>query len=371
MNGQSHEYYMNRAIKLALKGRGAVRPNPMVGAVLVKDGRVISEDYHRVFGGWHAERSCILNCREPVEGSTLYVTLEPCCHYGKTPPCTDIIISSGIRRVVVGTKDPNPLVAGRGIGLLKARGIEVICGVCREQCLELNRVFFHYIRTGLPYVTLKYAMTMDGRTATFSGKSRWITGEAARQQVHEERSAHSGIMAGIGTVLADDPLLTCRIPGGKTPVRIICDTQLRLPVDSKLVKTAGETPLIVATACGDKSRRTALTAAGCQLLDVPRGEGGLDLYGLMKALGEKKLDSIFLEGGSTLAWYALKAGLVQRVLAFIAPKIFGGVTAPGAAGGPGVDDPASAFMLRPKSVRRFGDDFLIESEVVSDVYRDY
>ena len=367
---RNDEYYMQRAIALARRGEGAVHPNPMVGAVLVKDGRVIAEDYHRVYGGFHAERGCLLNCREPAKGGTLYVTLEPCCHYGKTPPCTDIIIDSGVRRVVVGTKDPNPLVSGRGIQILKDHGIEVVCGVCREECLELNRIFFHYIRTGMPYVTLKYAMTMDGKTAAASGKSRWITGEAARHRVHEERGRHRGIMVGIGTALADDPLLTCRLEGQKSPVRIVCDSALRLPLSSKLVQTARQTPLMIATACTDEARRAPYMAEGCQLINVPRDDGGLKLDVLMRALGERKIDSILLEGGSTLAWSALKAGVVQRVLAFIAPKILGGCQAPGAVGGPGAESPDAAFKLKLRHTEPVGCDFLMESEVISDVYRD-
>lgn len=369
---------MERAIELALKGEGRVNPNPLVGAVLVKDGTIISEGWHEYYGGFHAERNCILNCSQDTRGSVMYVTLEPCCHYGKTPPCTEIIMSSGIKKVVVGTMDPNPLMSGNGVRILREHGIEVVCGVLEQKCRNLNRVFFHFVKTGEPYVTLKYAMTMDGKTATRSKKSKWITGETARHAVHEERKRSSGIMVGIGTVLADDPLLTCRIENGKNPVRIICDTHLTLPMESRLVKTASDVPVIIATACSDKTRQMPYMQYGCQIVEVPEvfntgsdSAGSLDLRALMKKLGKMDIDSILLEGGSTLAWSALNSGIVQRVITYIAPKIFGGVQAPGAVGGLGVDEPAEAFCLRPVAMGHVGEDFYIESEVEMNVHRNH
>ena len=230
--------YMALAVELAERGVGWVSPNPLVGAVLVKDGCVIGRGWHERCGGLHAERAALADCREDPAGAVLYVTLEPCCHTGRQPPCTEAILAAGIRRVVVGSMDPNPLVAGKGVELLRTHGVEVETGVLREQCDALNPVFFHYIRTKRPYVVMKYAMTLDGKIAAYTGASRWITREAARRHVHEMRHRYRGILAGVGTVLSDDPLLTCRIPGGRDPVRIICDTSLRTPLDSRIVRTA-------------------------------------------------------------------------------------------------------------------------------------
>ena len=214
--------YMSIALKLAEKGCGKVSPNPMVGAVIVKEGRIIGQGSHLCFGGPHAERNALASLTESPRGATLYVTLEPCCHHGKTPPCTDAIVESGIRRVVIGTRDPNPMVSGKGTGVLITNGIEVTEGILEEECRELNHVFFHYIKTGRPLVVMKYAMTLDGKTATRAGHSRWITGERSRQRVHEDRSRYFAVMCGVGTILADDSLLTCRLPATRNPVRIIC-----------------------------------------------------------------------------------------------------------------------------------------------------
>ena len=215
------EKWMRRALHLAERGIGQVNPNPLVGAVIVRDGRTLGEGWHERYGGPHAERNALGHCVGSPEGATLYVNLEPCCHTGRNPPCTDAILESGIRRVVVGSLDPNPLVAGRGISLLREKGIEVVIGILKEESDAINAPFFHYIRTGTPYVVLKYAMTLDGKIASRTGASRWITGEAARERVHQDRGRYAAVMVGIGTVLADDPLLTCRIEGGRSPLRII------------------------------------------------------------------------------------------------------------------------------------------------------
>lgn len=253
--------YMKLALELAKKGLGWTSPNPMVGALLVKDGRIIGQGYHARYGELHAERSALAACTEDPEGSTLYVTLEPCCHQGRQPPCTDAILEAKIARVVVGSGDPNPLVAGKGIQLLQDHGISVTEHVLEEECQALNAVFFHYIRTKRPYVVMKYAMTMDGKIAAYTGASKWITGEAARAHVQTLRHRYRGIMAGIGTVLADDPLLTCRMEGGRDPVRIICDTDLRIPLSSQIIRTAGTVPTIIATCCGDDRTLTGSGAS--------------------------------------------------------------------------------------------------------------
>ena len=245
---------MRLALELAKRGCGWTNPNPMVGAVLVKHGRIIGQGYHTRYGELHAEREALKACTESPEGATMYVTLEPCCHHGKQPPCTDAILEAGIARVVVGSEDPNPLVAGKGLERLRVQGVEVATGVLRDACDALNQVFFHFIQTRRPYVVMKYAMTMDGKIATRTGASQWITGEAARRRVHQDRHRYAAVLAGIGTVLADDPLLTCRLEGGKNPIRVLCDTHLRIPLHSQIVRTAREVPTILAAVSPEPGR---------------------------------------------------------------------------------------------------------------------
>ena len=243
--------YMKLALQLAQKGCGWIAPNPMVGAVLVKDGQIIWQGWHKKYGQPHAERNALASCRADPKGAVMYVTLEPCCHYGKQPPCVDAILESGIRRVVVGSGDPNPLAAGNGIAVLRAHGVEVTENILREECDGLNRVFFHYITTKRPFVSMKYAMTMDGKIAAYTGASKWVTGETARNHVQQQRHRFSGIMVGVGTILTDDPLLTCRMENGRNPIRIICDTHLRTPLQAQVIVTAKQVPTIVATCCCD------------------------------------------------------------------------------------------------------------------------
>ncbi len=364
----SDEEYMRIALELAKKGCGFVAPNPMVGAVIVKDGRIIGQGFHEKYGEAHAERNALAACTESPRGATMYVTLEPCCHYGEQPPCVEAILETGISRVVVGSRDPNPLVAGKGAGILREKGVEVVNDVLREECDSINYVFFHYIQYGKPYVVMKYAMTMDGKIATRTGKSKWITGEAARRHVHEQRHRFSAIMVGRGTVLADDPMLTCRMEGGRNPLRIVCDTGLNIPVTSQIAETAGQIPTILATCCREPEKQETFLRKGCHILTVREESGHLDLRDLMSKLGEMKIDSILLEGGATLNWAALKSGIVQRVQTYISPRLFGGETAKAPVGGRGVDLPAEGIMLKNSRVTLFGKDFLIESEVESSVY---
>ena len=359
----SDEEYMRLALHLAEKGCGWVSPNPMVGAVIVKEGRIIGRGWHEKYGGLHAERNALAACTESPAGSTLYVTLEPCCHYGKQPPCVDAILEAGIRRVVVGSGDPNPLVAGKGIAILRAHGIEVTEHVLREDCDRLNRVFFHYITTKQPFVSMKYAMTLDGKIAAYTGASRWITGEAARAHVQHQRHRFRGIMVGVGTVLADDPSLECHMEGGRNPVRIICDTHLRTPPEAQVVTTAGSTPTILATCCTDEKRLNTYQSKGCQVLCLHAENNHVDLVQLMEQLGQMQIDSVLLEGGGTLNWAALNTGIVQQVQAYIAPKLFGGKDAKTPVEGLGVPSPAAAFHLKDSRICRLGEDFLIESEV--------
>ena len=360
--------YMKMALELAQKGMGFTAPNPMVGAVIVKNGRIIGQGYHRKYGGLHAEREALAACTEEPEGAYIYVTLEPCCHYGKQPPCVNAILEAGIRRVIIGSSDPNPLVAGKGIRILKDHGIEVTENILKEECDKLNEAFFYYIQNKKPYVVMKYAMTMDGKIAAYTGESKWVTGEVARIHVQKQRLKYTGIMVGVGTVLADDPMLTCRLENSRNPVRIICDSHLRTPLTSKIVRTAKTIPTILASSSKDQQKIKNYEELGCQVLYVPEKNGHIDLNRLMELLGAAKIDSILLEGGGSLNWSALESGIVQKVQTYIAPKLFGGEEAKTPVEGKGFPDPASAVLLKNSEIIRLGDDFLIESEVKSNVH---
>lgn len=358
------EFYMKRAIELAKNGEGFVSPNPLVGAVIVKDDKIIGEGYHEKCGDLHAERNALKNCKESPSGGTIYVTLEPCCHYGRTPPCTEAIIEAGISRVVIGSRDPNPLVSGNGARLLRENGIEVVEGFLRDECDKLNPIFFQYITTKLPYVSLKYAMTADGKIATVTGKSKWITGEAARNDVHLLRRKHRAIMVGIGTVLADDPMLNCRIQNGRNPIRIICDSNFRIPLNSNICKTANEIETIVVSAVEDREKQTVLNTLGVKTLVLGDGSGKVNISALVKYLGENGVDSVLLEGGGTLAYSALKSGVVKHIYAYIAPKIFGGEGAKTPVSGMGIDLPDKCFSLKRTSFKEIGEDILVEYDVL-------
>ena len=357
--------YMLQAIQLAKQGEGWTNPNPMVGAVIVKNGRIIGKGYHKKCGGLHAERNAIASLTESAEGATIYVTLEPCCHYGKTPPCTEAIIEQKIKRVVIGSRDPNPKVSGKGIKMLQEAGIEVIEDFMREECDRLNPVFFHYITTKTPYVVMKYAMTLDGKIATKTGASKWITGEAARAEVQHMRHRYMGIMAGIGTVLADDPMLNVRVEGWKSPIRILCDSGLRIPLDGQIVKSAGKYRTIVAYADSEntEAKRKRLHEMGVETICCPDENNQVDLKKLMKYLGEEGIDSILLEGGGTLNDSALRAGIVQEVQAFIAPKLFGGMNSKTPVEGIGVRFPSEAVKLKCTDICQIGEDIRITCQV--------
>lgn len=374
------EKYMRRAIELAKKGSGHVNPNPLVGAVIVRDGEIIGEGYHECYGQLHAERNAIANAKKrgnSLEGSTIYVTLEPCCHYGKTPPCTEAIIEEKIARVVVGSDDPNPLVSGKGFQMLREKGIEVIPHFLKEECDAMNHVFFHYIRTGTPYVAMKYAMTMDGKIACYTGDSKWVTGEESRAHVQTLRNHYKGIMAGIGTVLADDPMLNCRIEGGRDPIRIIADSHLRIPMDSQLVRTAGQQPLIVACLPDANEEKAAqLKEKGIEVLRIPgvttaditeEQKEVISLPVLMKELGARKIDGILLEGGGQLNESALQAGIVDRIYCYIAPKIFGGAQAKTPVEGQGLTRAADAWQFDRIGMQEFGQDILLEYEKAQEL----
>ena len=358
-------YYMRMALAEAEKGRGFTNPNPMVGAVIVKDGKIISKGYHHRCGEGHAEVEAFRAAGDAdVTGATIYVTLEPCSHYGKTPLCADLIVSKKVGRVVVAAMDPNPLVAGRGVEKIRAAGIEVTTGVLAEESIRLNEIFMKYIVGKEPFVLYKSAMSLDGKTAAPNGESQWISCEESRHEVHELRHQYMAIMVGSETVLKDDPMLTCRIQGGKDPIRIVCDSRLRIPMDCKLVQTAREIPLIVA--CSDTAsmkKMSALQEAGVQVIPMECEGDHIDLKQLVQQLGSNGIDSILLEGGATLAYSAFESGIVDKVQFYIAPMLIGGSTSRTSLGGSGIAHLADAYGLEDMQVRRSGQDLCITAYV--------
>ena len=365
MNDKLNEKYMELALTLALKGKGTVSPNPMVGAVIVKDGRIIGEGYHQRYGEGHAEVNAFKNASEDVKGATMYVTLEPCSHYGKTPPCAEKIVEKKIKKVVIGILDPNPLVSGRGVKILQDAGIEVESGILNDKCIKINEIFMKYIVKKEPFVVMKSAMSLDGKIATAAGESKWITGEKSRRNVHVLRKELSAIMVGVETVIKDNPELTCRIENGINPIRIVVDSTLRIPIDSKIIKTADKVKTIIATTKkAEKNTIEILEDYGVQIIIADTNkEGRVDLKDLMKKLGEAKIDSILLEGGAKLNFSALEEGIVDKVQIYIAPKIIGGENAKGPVGGLGIDKLEQAFKLKEITYKTVGEDILIEGYI--------
>ena len=355
--------FMQRAIELAWCGRGFASPNPMVGAVIVKNGRIIGEGFHRKCGELHAERNAFASLSESACGAEMYVTLEPCCHYGRTPPCTEAIIENGISKIYIGSRDPNPLVSGKGAELLRKHGIEVIEDFMRAECDELNPVFFHYITTKKPYVVLKYAMTLDGKIAAYTGRSQWITGETARKHVHLLRGTYSAVLAGIGTVLADDPMLNCRIENAHQPLRVVADSSLRIPAENSLCRSAREYSLLIACTKADKHKKAALEAIGAEVAELPERDGHVDLGALMEFLAKKQISSVMIEGGGGLSYSALKSGIVDHVCAYIAPKLLGGRDAKTPVEGIGADCPDNAAILTNRRLTVLDGDILLEYDV--------
>lgn len=355
--------FMERAIELAKLGIGFTSPNPLVGAVIVKEDKIIGEGYHEIYGGHHAEINTFKNATQDVKGATMYVTLEPCSHYGKTPPCAEAIVKSGISKVIIGMKDPNPLVAGRGIKILKSNGIEVITGVLEDEMKKLNEIFIKYITTKEPFCILKTAMTLDGKIATKTGDSKWITNEESRNYVHEIRHSVSGIMVGIGTILKDNPSLTTRIKdiNGKDPIRIIVDTYGRTPLDSKVLNNKSKSKTIIATT--EKANPGIINKfkeRNAEVLIIPIKNNKVDIKYLIKLLGEKGIDSILLEGGGTLNYSALNEGIIDKVISFIAPKIIGGKDAKTPVEGEGKTYINDCFNLENINLLRFNKDIVIE-----------
>jgi diaminohydroxyphosphoribosylaminopyrimidine deaminase/5-amino-6-(5-phosphoribosylamino)uracil reductase len=366
MEQQEDLKYMKRALELAKKGEGFTNPNPLVGAVIVKDGRIIGVGYHEVYGSHHAEVNAFLNATEDVTDATMYVTLEPCSHYGKTPPCANKIVEKGIKKVIIALKDPNPQVSGRGINILRDNGIEVITGVMEEESRKLNEIFIKYITTKLPFCILKTAMTLDGKIASRTGDSKWITNEESREYVHHLRHKVSAIMVGIGTVMEDNPYLTTRLEelSGKDPVRIIVDTHGRIPLEANVLNLKSNArTIIAATKLAPIEKLKMLEDKGAEVIITPLQNNRVDLNYLMKALGEEKIDSVLIEGGSELNYSAIEAGIIDKVNIFIAPKIIGGNQAKTTVGGIGIELMKDAVMLESIDIKRFGDDIMIEGYV--------
>ena len=353
---------MKHALALARKGAGFVSPNPLVGAVVVKEGKIIGEGWHKEFGGAHAEVNAIEGATETVEGAELYVNLEPCSHQGKTPACTDLIIRSGIKRVILGMKDPNPLVNGKGIAILRENGIEVHSGILEEESKQLNEVFIKFISKRQPFIILKYAMTLDGKIATVDNASRWITGEESRRIVHKLRNSMSSVMVGADTVIFDDPMLNVRLKGKewKQPLKIIADSSLRIPLEAKVLAIEPQLCLIACTGKADNAKVMEARRMGAQVLVCPEQDGRVNLKFLFTTLGAMDIDGVLLEGGSTLAFSALKDGLVDKIIAFIAPKILGGASAPTAVGGAGIAKMEDALNLYRMKVKKVGADLMVE-----------
>ncbi|WP_435018793.1 bifunctional diaminohydroxyphosphoribosylaminopyrimidine deaminase/5-amino-6-(5-phosphoribosylamino)uracil reductase RibD [Tundrisphaera sp. TA3] len=348
MSLDTDHYWMRRALAEAARGRGAVEPNPMVGAVVVRDGVAVGVGHHERFGGPHAEVVALGHAGEAAAGATLYVTLEPCCHHGKTPPCTRAVIASGVARVVAAMRDPFSRVAGWGFRELREAGIEVAVGVERLAAVRLNAPYLKRLATGRPYVTAKWAMTLDGRTAAASGHSRWISGSRSRALVHEVRGRMDAIVAGIGTVLADDPELTARPAGPRTPIRVILDGEARLPLDGRLARSARDIPVWLAvTDRAPAGRLRIIESLGCEILRFP-GEGPVPIGPLLEIMGGRGLTNILVEGGGKVLGAFLDAGEVDAIDVFIAPKIEGGSHDFGPARGLGVAAMSDALAVEER-----------------------
>lgn len=355
----SDQEFMQRALALALCGRGWVNPNPMVGAVVVKNGEIVGEGYHARLGAAHAEVAALDAAGDDARGATLYLTLEPCHHWGRTPPCTQRIIASGVSRVVAATPDVNPLTAGLGAQALRQAGIDVVMGVEEEAARRLNEVFFKYITLKRPFLALKMGLSLDGKSAAASGDSRWVTGEAARALVQELRATYAAVMVGIGTVLADDPRLNCRLPGAAQPLRVVVDGWAQTPTNARMFQEPGGPVWIVTTEFAPPAKVAELKAAGAEVLTC-RGDNQVDLDDLMAQLGQREVASVLLEGGATLGGAALHSGVVDKLLFFVAPKVVGGGGHP-AIGGPGVSTMQEALPLSRMTCRPVGEDILIEA----------
>lgn len=360
----SDRRFMRLALRVGRKGKGWTSPNPCVGAVVVSGGEVVGTGCSRAAGQRHAEYFALIEAGRKARGATLYTTLEPCCHFGRTPPCTEEIIEARIGRVVIALRDPNPLVNGGGLARLQEAGIHAKVGLCAEEAQREMQDFLKYITTGLPFVTLKLAMTLDGKIATSTGDSKWITGEAARRHAHRLRHEHDVVVVGVNTVLRDDPMLTVRHQRtGRNPHRIVLDSEARTPGDANVIRETGqaegETIIVVSKRAPD-SRTEALSRSGAKVVVAPTTQEGISLPWLMRFVGRKEWTSVLIEGGSELAASAVTSGIVDRVIFYVAPKLVGGRDAVPTIGGKGVSQIAKARAVRDWSVRRCGGDLIVE-----------
>jgi len=363
MTKKAQEDFMRRALELAARARGRTSPNPMVGAVIVRDDRIIAEGHHRRAGEDHAEVDAIRAAGEAARGSDLYVNLEPCSHHGRTPPCTEAVGNAGIARVFAAIEDPNPLVDGRGGERLKRSGVDVSFGLLAAEARKLNEVYLKYIQTGRPFVILKSAVSLDGKIATRTGDSRWVSGAESRARVHEMRDAVDAVLVGIGTVLADDPMLTTRLPGrvGKNPARVIVDPFLKMPRASRMLREKKGGRILVAASLGaPQGRITGLQELGVEVLLYGGDDSRIDMRELMKTLGDTGVTSVLIEGGGEVAAASLAAGIVDKVVYFVAPKIVGGREAPSAVGGQGAGLMKDAYCLNDVSYTSSGADMMVE-----------
>lgn len=350
---------MMKVLHLAERGRGRTSPNPMVGAILIRDGLRVGEGYHQRAGAPHAEILAIQKAGEWARGSTLYINLEPCIHYGRTPPCVPAIIESGIRRVVIGMEDPNPLVQGGGIKALKEAGLQVEVGILEEECRRLNESFSKYILKREPFVMLKIAATLDGRIATRTGASQWISHEESRRFVHRLRDQVDGVLVGIGTILKDDPLLTTRLPGGRDPFRIILDSELRIPENARVFGSDPGKVVLVTTPGAPKEKLERLAEKVGRILLCDSREGKVDLKELLPKLGEMEMMSLLVEGGSRVYGDFFDKRLIDKVFLFLSPKWLGDPLAPGIFGGRGEEELEKALSLKEVTLRRIGEDLLV------------
>lgn len=360
MRLNTHEYFMDLALQWARSAEGQTAPNPMVGAIVVKNGEIVGMGAHLKAGEPHAEIHALAMAGEKAKGATIYVTLEPCSHHGRTPPCADAVIRAGISEVVIAMLDPNPLVAGRGVRRLQEAGIKVVHGVREAESRRLNEVFIKYITTKLPFVTIKTANTLDGKVATESGSSRWVTGETARQDVHRLRHQNQGILVGINTILKDNPELTTRLPeGGRNPLRIVLDSTLRIPLESKVVQD-GQAPTWIYTTLGaEEERLNQLKDAGVEVFRISDGPL-VRVEDVLKHLGENQISSILVEGGSQVNGSFLRARAIDKVITYLAPKLIGGAQAPTSFGGHGIQQMDEAIDIRHLQVTMVGEDLRVE-----------
>lgn len=358
--------FMEMAINIAEKGRGFTNPNPLVGCVITRDGEILGKGFHEKYGGLHAERNAIANSRSNIEGATMYVSLEPCCHYGKTPPCTEAIIANKIKRVVIGVKDPNPLVGGKGIKMLEEAGIEVLVGLCEEKIYEQNKIFFNYIQNKRPWVVLKTAMTLDGKIASYTGDSKWVSSELSRKYVHKLRAELMGILIGSGTANADNPMLNSRLEENvRQPIRILVSSNANISLSLNLLKTANQYPFIIAhTSDADDSKLDYLRGCGAKTILCNKEDTKVDISDLMYKLAGEGIDSILVEGGAEINYSLVSSGMADEIYAFIAPKIIGGRNAKTPIGGLGIEKMSDAIGLEKMKFETIGEDLLIKARFI-------